>query len=571
MELKIPKEFVIKWAKEVGINTDEDRIFPDGVGYYGRVDNVTVDSQFLKPKQIDKLLSMAKAGMVGLEEDSFEWQKAKKLYKKMQRQVRILKQARVSNETTIPTTLPLLMELLKKYIEKADHRWLFREDGDLLQPVMVFKLAYTKRTKREEGLVEINYRYRSIAGTHTGSIQFFRNALKHSTVEVLLEKKGYHLETPELLEDYQDKFKEWDEYRDMFGEQFLAFGKARRQGGDSRNFVLATPGAPVKVIMEDFETKVTEVHEHYWDTDENTKPDPSLSEEEQEEQELAGLGFRSMVPIHLYLKVFSLVHHESFEVMVDDLELYEYDESIVDKLILPDEVKELVDFVISSVGVGMGDIVKGKSAGVIILSQGLPGVGKTLTGEVYAEKIKRPLYVVQAAQLGLTIDELETKLKVVLERATSWRALLMIDEADVYIHERGNDMVQNAVVGTFLRVLEYYQGVLFMTTNRANIIDDAILSRCNAIVKYEPPTVKDQKKIWKVLSTEMDVKMDKELIDSVVSKFNYLTGREIGKAIKLAALYANRMKKKLDLAAFEKISVYQHYVNAPEKGGENGK
>ncbi len=564
MELKIPKDFVVKWAKEVGIDIDEDRIFPDGIHYYGRVDNVTVDSQFLKPKQIDKMLSMAKAGMKGLEEGTHQWQVAKKLYKKVQRQVRILKKARVSTDRTIPNTLPLLMELLKKYIETGVHRWLFKEDADLLQPVLVKELVYSKRRKREPGYVEVRYTYRSIEGSHVESITFYRDSLKHSTVQSLLEKKGFYLESPELIKDYQEKFDHWDKYRAMFGEQFLASGKARRGGEGPRRFVLATPGAPTKVIMEDFETEVTEVHEHYWDTDENTKPNPNLSEEEQEEQEIAGMGFRSMVPIHLYLRVFSLVHHESFEVVIDDLELYEYDESIVDKLILPEEVKELVDFVVSSVGVGMGDIVKGKSAGVIILSQGLPGVGKTLTGEVYAEKIKRPLYVVQAAQLGLTIDELETKLKVVLERATSWRALLMIDEADVYIHERGNDMVQNAVVGNFLRVLEYYQGVLFMTTNRANIIDDAILSRCNAIVKYQLPSIEDQKKIWKVLSTEMNVKMDKKLIDSVVSKFNYLTGREIGKAIKLAALYADRMDKKLSLEVFEKISVYQHYVNAPE-------
>ena len=52
-----------------------------------------------------------------------------------------------------------------------------------------------------------------------------------------------------------------------------------------------------------------------------------------------------------------------------------------------------------------GDIVKGKSNGVIICSMGLPGVGKTLTAEVYSEKIKRPLYTVQASQLGLSREK----------------------------------------------------------------------------------------------------------------------------------------------------------------------
>ena len=38
----------------------------------------------------------------------------------------------------------------------------------------------------------------------------------------------------------------------------------------------------------------------------------------------------------------------------------------------------------------------------------------------------------------------------------------------------------NAVVGVFLRVLEYFNGLLFLTTNRIDDIDEAIVSRCIA-------------------------------------------------------------------------------------------
>ena len=35
---------------------------------------------------------------------------------------------------------------------------------------------------------------------------------------------------------------------------------------------------------------------------------------------------------------------------------------------------------------------------------------------------------------------------------------MLIDEADVYIKRREDDMTMNAVVGVFLRVLEYFNG-----------------------------------------------------------------------------------------------------------------
>src|SRR3546814_2642760 len=53
-----------------------------------------------------------------------------------------------------------------------------------------------------------------------------------------------------------------------------------------------------------------------------------------------------------------------------------------------------------------------------------------------------------------------------------------LDEADVYIRCRDNDLEHNAIVAEFLRTLEYFNGLLFMTTNRINDVDDAILSRC---------------------------------------------------------------------------------------------
>ena len=61
--------------------------------------------------------------------------------------------------------------------------------------------------------------------------------------------------------------------------------------------------------------------------------------------------------------------------------------------------------------------------------------------------------------------------------------LRLLDEADVFVLERGLDLVQNAIVAEFLRTLEYFDGLLFLTTNRMNGVDEAILARCAAVIE----------------------------------------------------------------------------------------
>ena len=65
-----------------------------------------------------------------------------------------------------------------------------------------------------------------------------------------------------------------------------------------------------------------------------------------------------------------------------------------------------------------------------------------------------------------------------LQLATSWNAVLLIDEADVFLEKRGTaDLMRNSLVATFLRLLEYHSGMLFLTTNRVKAFDEAFLSR----------------------------------------------------------------------------------------------
>ncbi|KAL9596832.1 MAG: hypothetical protein Q9219_005546 [cf. Caloplaca sp. 3 TL-2023] len=87
------------------------------------------------------------------------------------------------------------------------------------------------------------------------------------------------------------------------------------------------------------------------------------------------------------------------------------------------------------------DLIRGKGKGLIVLLHGAPGVGKTSTAERATEK----------------------------------------------------NMRRNSVVSVFLRVLEFYPGILFLTTNKIGHFDEAFKSRIHVSLYYRSTL-----KIWKM-------------------------------------------------------------------------
>ncbi|ETR99856.1 P-loop containing nucleoside triphosphate hydrolase protein, partial [Trichoderma reesei RUT C-30] len=132
------------------------------------------------------------------------------------------------------------------------------------------------------------------------------------------------------------------------------------------------------------------------------------------------------------------------------------------------------------------DLIRGKGKGLVILLHGAPGTGKTSTAECVAEICKRPLYPITCGDLGTTAVEVEGRLKRIFIQAQKWKCVLLLDEADVFLSERGNDVKHNSLVSVFLRILEYYQGILFLTTNRVGKMDEAFRSRVHVSLYYPP-------------------------------------------------------------------------------------
>jgi len=249
-------------------------------------------------------------------------------------------------------------------------------------------------------------------------------------------------------------------------------------------------------------------------------------------------------PLHPVLDVFHLTHHSVFQVHAANMAPYKYKDNIKENLILPEEVKELSEMLVSTGDEDNEDVIENKSKATIIACIGDPGLGKTLMAEVISEECKKPLYKIQAAQLGMTHEELENNLAGILHRAEAWNCVLMIDEANAYIHKRGHDIRQNAIVGVFLRLLEYYKGTLILTTNHSDDhggidIDDAIISRCSAVFTFKLPTLQDASKIWKLQAKLLKVKLSFSLLEDLSHKFN-LSGRSIRNLLRLTNRWATR-------------------------------
>lgn len=145
------------------------------------------------------------------------------------------------------------------------------------------------------------------------------------------------------------------------------------------------------------------------------------------------------------------------------------------------------------------DFIKSKGEGRIFLLHGPPGVGKTCTAECIAELTHRPLLALTSGDISTTPSAIsvERSLSYFLALGERFGALVLLDEADVYLEaRRTRDLHRNGLVSMFLRALEYYRGVLFLTTNRVEAFDSAFTSRIHVALRYRALGDGERARIW---------------------------------------------------------------------------
>merc|ERR1712100_753578 len=189
----------------------------------------------------------------------------------------------------------------------------------------------------------------------------------------------------------------------------------------------------------------------------------------------------------------------------------------IKSLVMDPERKEMVMALVEHAQSSFQDIVYEKGGGCVFLLHGPPGVGKTLTAEATSEKLKRPLYSITVGELGASVDSMEARLKFTLELARLWDAVLLIDECDIFLERREGDINRNAMTGIFLRLLEYHQGILFLTSNRIKAFDPALYSRITVALHYPTLDRKTRAEVWRSLFTAAGLDAAKFDVDSLAA------------------------------------------------------
>lgn len=219
------------------------------------------------------------------------------------------------------------------------------------------------------------------------------------------------------------------------------------------------------------------------------------------------------------------------------------------------------------------DVVKGKGKGLIILLHGAPGVGKTSTAECVAAQLKRPLLPITCGDVSTHVKQAEETLQEYCALAHRWRCVLLLDEADVFLAKREKgDITRNGLVSgisqrmmsfpmthvlsfltVFLRVLEYFSGVIILTTNRVGEFDEAFRSRIHVSLYYPKLDRDATLKIWdrsllrlRKSGLQLDFSEDeirsfaeKHWLDNVKKSSRHWNGRQIKNAFQTALALAN--------------------------------
>ncbi|KAL1639530.1 hypothetical protein SLS58_007834 [Diplodia intermedia] len=212
---------------------------------------------------------------------------------------------------------------------------------------------------------------------------------------------------------------------------------------------------------------------------------------------------------------------------VDQIQEVKWNENAFDKLVLPSDHKRLMlSFVESQIRnkKRFDDVIEGK----------------------VADRLRKPLYAMSIAELGKSAPELEARLTMILEVAVKWDAVVLLDEADVFLEKRRtggitDNLERNGIVAIFLRLLEYFRGVLFMTTNRVRAMDPAFQSRIHLKMAYPDLDVEARRAIWESMIGMVNARGEETAIEGEeldgLARCD-LNGREIKNLVKSALLLA---------------------------------
>lgn len=201
-----------------------------------------------------------------------------------------------------------------------------------------------------------------------------------------------------------------------------------------------------------------------------------------------------------------------------------------------------------------------RGLGLVCLFDGPSGTGKTHCAECLAGDVGLELLQVRSAQVtDKYIGESEKRLETIFNQTDPHRQIILFDEADGFFSKRtvvgkSSDRYSNMEINTLLQLMENYPGLVILTTNLKDQIDQAFERRITYKVTFEIPTDTEREKIWRtIMPPELPLAADVDFA-RLAEEFP-ITGGGIKNAIIRAAYAASRVGK----------VAHQHFADAAEK------
>lgn len=195
----------------------------------------------------------------------------------------------------------------------------------------------------------------------------------------------------------------------------------------------------------------------------------------------------------------------------------------------------------------------GASTGLSMLFEGSPGTGKTMAASVVANELGLALFKVDLSKMmSKYIGETEKSLDEVFNIAEHSNAVLLFDETDALFGKRSeikdsHDKYANVETSYLLQKMDEFGGIIIMTTNFKQNIDDAFMRRITYIIHFPQPDAELRLGLWKNAFPQK-APVDKSVDFCFLAERFEMTGAMIKGAALSAAFSAAARKESISMS-----------------------
>lgn len=190
---------------------------------------------------------------------------------------------------------------------------------------------------------------------------------------------------------------------------------------------------------------------------------------------------------------------------------------------------------------------KSLKPGFSALFYGPPGTGKTLTATLIGAELGMDVYRIDlSSMVSKYIGETEKNLASLFDQAMNKKWVLFFDEADALFGSRSqvtssHDKHANQEVSYLLQRLEDYPGIVILSTNLKDNIDEAFSRRFQSLVYFPMPDAAQRLQLWQKMLNGIIATEDLSELKRIANEFE-LAGGAISNVVRYAAINAAQVE-----------------------------